>query len=267
MLIKREGLPDLSEIVICTVKSISNAIVFVNLDEYENKQGLIHISEISPGRIRNIRDYVKEGKKIVCKILTVNKEKNQIDLSLRRVNESARREKVDELKHEKIAESIIDSSAKELKLKTIELYKIIWKKINKNYDYFYPLFEETVVEGESKLEKLKIDENQIKVLCKYIKQRIKPPVIEIDGKYNIFSYRPNGAECIKEIFKKAIKKVKDDEVVFKYIGSGIYSFKVKAKTYQDGENIIKKFHPLFENEFNDDPMTTYSFDRQKKSNK
>ncbi|MBT6505197.1 S1 RNA-binding domain-containing protein, partial [Candidatus Woesearchaeota archaeon] len=131
MLIKREGLPDLSEIVICTVKSISNAIVFVNLDEYENKQGLIHISEISPGRIRNIRDYVKEGKKIVCKILTVNKEKNQIDLSLRRVNESARREKVDELKHEKIAESIIDSSAKELKLKTIELYKIIWKKINK----------------------------------------------------------------------------------------------------------------------------------------
>ena len=52
-----------------TVTKIEYHSVFVELDEY-GKTALIHISEISPGRIRNIRDFVKvEDKKIVCKVL------------------------------------------------------------------------------------------------------------------------------------------------------------------------------------------------------
>ncbi len=53
------GFPKESEIVICTVTNIQYNSVFVKLDEYKNLQGMIHISEISPGRIRNLRDFVK----------------------------------------------------------------------------------------------------------------------------------------------------------------------------------------------------------------
>jgi len=66
MFYKKQGFPEVDDIIICTIKKILPNCVFVILDEYENKEGLIHISEISPGRIRNIRDFVKEGKKIVC---------------------------------------------------------------------------------------------------------------------------------------------------------------------------------------------------------
>ena len=68
MFYKKQGIPEENEIVICTVKKILPHGVFVSIDEYKDKEGLIHISEISPGRVRNIRDFVEEGKKIVCKI-------------------------------------------------------------------------------------------------------------------------------------------------------------------------------------------------------
>ncbi len=97
---KKQGFPEENEIVLCTVKKILPHGIFVSLDEYKSQEGLIHISEISPGRVRNIRDFVKEGKRIVCKILRVNKEKNHIDLSLRRVNQAQRINKNTEHKQE-----------------------------------------------------------------------------------------------------------------------------------------------------------------------
>ena len=50
MLYRREGFPDEGEIVLCTVTKINPNSVFVNVDDYD-KGGMVHISEISPGRI------------------------------------------------------------------------------------------------------------------------------------------------------------------------------------------------------------------------
>ena len=74
MFYKKKGFPQVNDVLMCTVKKVLGHSVFVTLEEYD-REGMIHISEISPGRIRNIRDYVVEGKKIVCKILRVNKDR------------------------------------------------------------------------------------------------------------------------------------------------------------------------------------------------
>ena len=107
MLLKKQGFPEESELDLCTVTSVQYHSVFVDIDEY-GKSGLIHISEVSPGRIRNIRDFVREGKKVVCKVLRINEEKGYIDLSLRRVNESEKRRKINEIKKEQTAEKVIE---------------------------------------------------------------------------------------------------------------------------------------------------------------
>src|SRR3989344_5517774 len=111
----KKDLPDESEVVICTVKTILKDTIFISLDEYGNKEGLIHISEIAPGRIRNIRDYVKEGKKIVCLVLRVNKEKGHVDLSLRRASKSLRAAKNESVKKEKKDKKIAAEIAKIVK--------------------------------------------------------------------------------------------------------------------------------------------------------
>src|SRR3990172_6820659 len=120
MLFKREGYPEEGEIVLCTVAKIHSHAVFVDMDEY-GKGGMIHISEISPGRIRNIRDFVVEGKKIVCKVLRINLERGHIDLSLRRVTENQKKNKVNELKREQLAEKIVEYAAKQKNIKLEEL--------------------------------------------------------------------------------------------------------------------------------------------------
>ena len=128
MLFKKQGFPEEGELILCTVTSVQFHSVFVELDEY-GKSGLIHISEVSPGRIRNIRDFVKEGKKVVCKVLRINEEKGYIDLSLRRVNESEKRRKIDDIKKEQNAEKIVEIAAGKIGIKTEQLYKELSEKI------------------------------------------------------------------------------------------------------------------------------------------
>src|SRR3990167_8225509 len=121
MLLKKEGFPEEDELVLCTVTKIFHNGVFVDLDEYA-KGGMIHISEVSPGRIRNIRDFVVEGKKVVCKVLRVDGEKGHIDLSLRRVNEGQKKIKINEIKMEQRAEKIIEFAAKKLSIDFKKFY-------------------------------------------------------------------------------------------------------------------------------------------------
>ena len=92
MFYKREGILEQDEIVLCKVTKIYPNSVFVQLLEY-NDSGMVHISEVSPGRIRNLRDYVSIGRQIVCKVLRIDRERGHIDLSLRRVNSNQRKEK------------------------------------------------------------------------------------------------------------------------------------------------------------------------------
>ncbi|MBI2653779.1 translation initiation factor IF-2 subunit alpha [Candidatus Woesearchaeota archaeon] len=234
MLFKKQGFPEEGELVLCTVTSVQFHSVFVDLDEY-GKGGLIHISEVSPGRIRNIRDFVKEGKKVVCKILRINKEKGYIDLSLRRVNESEKRRKIDEIKKEQNAEKIVEIAAGKIGLKTEQLYNEILEKI-KNYGFLHEFFEEAS-KDESVLEKSGIDKKHLKIIDDTIKQRIKPTEVEITGKLKIMIFAPNGIDIIKESLKKAEHAAKG-RISISYLGSGTYRFMVKASDYKEAEKII-----------------------------
>lgn len=64
MVRKREPLPDENELVICTISRVFSHGAFAKLDEYNGREGFIHISEIASTWIKNIRDFVKEGQKL-----------------------------------------------------------------------------------------------------------------------------------------------------------------------------------------------------------
>ena len=236
MLFKKHGFPEEGDLILCTVTSVQYHSVFVDIDEYD-RGGMIHISEVSPGRIRNIRDFVKEGKKVVCKVLRINKEKGYIDLSLRRVNESEKRRKIDDVKKEQNAEKIIEIAAEKLGIKKEQLYREVLEKVSKDYASLHAFFE-GVSKDEIKLESLQIDKNHVKILDETIRQRIKPGEVEIDGKLKITTYAPNGIDMIKESLKKGIEAV-GGKISIIYLGSGTYRFSVKAPDYKDAEKIMK----------------------------
>ena len=236
MLFKKQGFPEEGDLILCTVTSVQFHSVFVDIDEY-GKGGMIHISEVSPGRIRNIRDFVKEGKKIVCKVLRINQEKGYIDLSLRRVNESEKRRKIDGIKKEQNAEKIVEIVAGKIGMKTEQLYTEVSKKISNEYPSLHKFFED-LIKDDKLIDGIGIDKKYSKILQDIVNQRIKPSEVEIKGKLKVTIFAPNGVDVIKESLKKAEDAAKN-KVNINYLGSGLYRFMVKAPDYKEAEKIMK----------------------------
>ncbi len=235
MLLVKKGFPEEGELLMCTVTNIQYHSVFVNIDEY-SKTGLIHISEIAPGRIRNIRAYVEEGKKVICKVLKIDKEKGHIDLSLRRVNEGQKRAKVNEVKQEQKVEKIIEMTSKSLKKELAPLFEEISGKILKKYDSLYKCFED-VAADKVMLKDLGIDEKVTKILTDGIKARIKETGVVISGHLFLSSLAPNGIELIKESLKKL--QSTSENVSLSYLGSGKYNVTVAASDYKEAEKVLE----------------------------
>lgn len=234
MLYKKEGFPEDSEIVLCTVLEVQHNTIFVLLDEYSRK-GVIHISEISPGRIRNIRDFVVEGKKVICKVLRINQERGHIDLSLRRVTETQKREKNNIIKQEQKAEKILELVCKESKCDLKEIYNRIKLAAFQRYHTLFSCFED-IVAGNFSVSELKLDSKMSKALEELIRTRIKPPEVEIKGILKTESYEPDGVEVIKE----AIRKGRQDNITISYAGAGRFNMSIKAEDYKTAENMLKK---------------------------
>ena len=76
-----------NDLVVCKVINIVGTTVFVETEDGIN--GSIVVSEIAPGRIRNLRAYVVPNKLIVCKVLSVGD--RHLFLSLRRVKDKEKR--------------------------------------------------------------------------------------------------------------------------------------------------------------------------------
>ncbi len=235
MLSKKTGFPEEDELVLCTVSTVQYHSVFVKLDEYD-RVGLVHISEVAPGRIRNIRDYVKEGKKIVCKVLRVNKEKGHIDLSLRRVNEAQKKQKLNSVKQEQLAEKIIEYAAKSIKESVESVYKKTAEPLLKKFGSLYLAFE-SVSRGELDLEQF-FDKKFAKELKEQIAQRIKPAEVEVEGEMKIQVYDPEGVSIVKEALKKAESAKGSPEVIYK--GAGSYRIRIVADEYKKAEKILKE---------------------------
>ncbi|MBW2967067.1 S1 RNA-binding domain-containing protein [Candidatus Woesearchaeota archaeon] len=260
---QKKDIPEERDLVLCTVTKIYPHCVFVNIDDYEGKQGMIHISEISPGRIRNIHDYVRMGKKVICKVLKVNIERGHIDLSLRRVSEGQKREKAELIKKDQKASKIVEFVAGKLKMDKEKLMQELVSKTQAEYATLHDFFEEYIYD-ESVLKKLKLQPKVYEQLSEVIKQRVKKPEVEIEGKISLKSYAADGVNVVKKILVDAQKI--DEAVDIFYKGGGAYSVSVKHNNYKDAENILKKLTDFVEGAAKEADCT-YEFERLEKKKK
>ena len=235
----KQGFPEEGEIVLCSVVKVQGHAVFCDLDEYR-KQGMIHISEIAPGRIRNIRDYVREGKKIVCKVLKVRKDRGHIDLSLRRVNDNQRRLKLEEIKQEQVAEKIIETVAKKLNKEFADFYKEIAPPLLNEYGMLHYAFND-VVQNDASLVEVGINKKDAVELEKEIRSRIQPPEVKIKGTLSLTSYAPDGVEIVKEGLAALLECGTEEVAVdITYAGAGKYLLQVTAPDYKQAEAVLKE---------------------------
>ena len=211
---------EVGDFVLCTVDRIVGTVVFVKIDN--NGEGSIITSEIAPGRIRNLREYVVPKKRIVCKILRISPNGN-VDLSLRRVTQKEKKEVLEQDKQEKSYISILKSIFSE---KTEEIIREISKTDNL-FDFL-----QNAKENPKKLEKIAGKEKTQKILDIIKIQKQKKAII----KKEIFltTTKPNGLSLIKEILGNL------NGVEVKYISAGKYSLKTEANEPKTADNRLKE---------------------------
>lgn len=74
------------EVVSGKIAGIQSYGAFVALDN--STQGLVHISEITHGFVKDIHDFLEVDQEVKVKILDIDEEKNKISLSIRATEEA-----------------------------------------------------------------------------------------------------------------------------------------------------------------------------------
>ena len=205
---------EVGKIVFCTVKKIVGTTVFVSIDGY-NKEGTIMTSEIAPGRIRNLRDYVVPNKKIVCKILRMD-DKGHIDLSLRRVSIKEQKEVKEMYKKEK---SLVATLKTILKNAEEIIEKI--KEKESLVDFF-----EDVEEKPEKLDSL-MSKQESEKLIKILSEK-KEREVFVKKKFLLSCRQEDGIKRIKSILPKEAT----------YLAGGTFSVEVKDTNYKDANHKV-----------------------------
>jgi translation initiation factor 2 subunit 1 len=210
------------DIVLCTVDRIISTIVFVKIHGTKpEKEGSITFSEVSPGKIRNIREYVVPKKRIVCKVLRVSSN-GHIDLSLRRITKKEEKETKEEFEKERSYKNIFK------KILGKEAEKII-EDVEKEQRFSDFILE--IKKDSQKFKKLIEKEKAKKILTILNSQKQKKFILKKE--FTVSTTLPNGIILIKKI----LSSVKDVEIT--YLSAGKYSIKAEDSNIKQADNKIK----------------------------
>jgi len=228
-------MPEQGEIVLASVTKVMDHGAYVTLDEYDEIQGFLHISEIAPGWIRSVSRFVKDGEKKVLLVKKVNAKRGDIDLSLKQVSKDQKKQKLKEVKKYEKGKTLLQNVQDKTKLTDNEIEKledVIYSKFDSVYDAFIEIGRNGI--GSVKELKLaKKTTNVIEEIC----SKIKLPSVEIRGIMEITNTKSNGIEIIKKVLLDVLKK--DSKMDITYLGAPKYRISLTSENFKVAEKILK----------------------------
>ena len=230
-----QEMPEQGEIVLATVTKVMDHGAYVTLDEYDEIQGFLHISEIAPGWIRSVSRFVKDGEKKVLLVKKVNVKRGDIDLSLKQVTKDQKKQKLKEVKKYEKGKTLLQNVQDKTKLTDEEIEKIE-DKIYTKFDSVYDAFMEIARNGIDVIKELKLAKKTttaIEEIC----SKIKLPSVEIRGIMEITNNKSDGVEIIKKTLLDVIKK--DPTMDITYLGAPKYRISITSEDFKSAEKSLK----------------------------
>lgn len=231
---KYSGWPEPGELVVCKVENVEDFGAFCDLVEYEDKEGLIHVSEVASGWVKYIRDHVREDQTVVCKVLDIDQESQQIDLSLKDVNDHQEQEKIQEWKNEQKADKWLSMAVEE-----DEEFTRVAEKLITKYGTMYDALEEAAIHGSDVLEEVGVDKELAEKITEVARENINVPYVTVTGFVDIESSSSDGVDDVQ----KALKQVETDgdiELEVEYVSAPEYRITAKAHDYKTAEKAVRE---------------------------
>lgn len=166
-------IPYLKDLVIAEVVKITNFGAYCKLIEYNNADAFLPIKEVSSGWIKNIHVFIHNNQKIVCRVIYFDKERNTIDISIKKVTPKESKEKIKEYNLERRLENLfiqaINKSQEQSK--KAELINTCFSEFNSFINLIYNATNNTK-EFKSSLLPKKLKDNLIKIIDANKKEKI-----------------------------------------------------------------------------------------------
>jgi len=232
--------PELNELVVATVRKVMPVGAICALDEYGNAEAFVHVSEVTSGWVRNIREHLKEGQKIVAKIVFMDRVKNQVDLSIKRVSEGERKRKLQDFQAEKKALKLLEISAKKIGKTMNQAWQETGNALLQEYGSLFPAFE-ALSRGEEL--KPKLSKQWVSALKEVAAQEIKPKSVSVRALLTVKSFAPDGLPKIKTVLDAVsanAAKSRGVQTKVLYVSAPNYYLDVTASDYKTAEKALQK---------------------------
>jgi translation initiation factor 2 subunit 1 len=234
----RAEFPEEGELVVGTVKSIRNFGAFVTLDEYNDREAFIHLSEVATGWVKYIRDHIREGQKIVARVLRLDPAKNQIDLSLKRINDHQRHEKIQGWKNEQKAVRLLSLIAAQLKIEPDATHSLFAETLIERYGSLFEAFEIASADPK-RFQKEGGKAPWVAAFLSIAQENLQPPHVTIKGILEVSDSSPEGLEHVRAALAEA-EAVDPEFVSVHYVGAPRYAVQVDGSQYKHAEETLKK---------------------------
>ena len=222
--------PKTNEVVLAEVLNINPNSVYVKLEEY-SLNGMVHVSELSTSWVKDIRKFAKKGQKLVLKVLPSRGDSKIVNLSLKRVKPSQRRDKLDSVKNEKKATKLLDFVLSDLKIEDNGDAKTkMSKMLQEYYENLHSAFSTISADGIDNDLKKDLGKEWSDAIEKIAKEKIKPKKLVIKGTLTLSISNKDGLAQIK----KALD-INNQNIKIRYVSAPKYMLEIEGKNYADME--------------------------------
>ncbi|MGC8671861.1 MAG: S1 RNA-binding domain-containing protein [Candidatus Micrarchaeia archaeon] len=231
-LILSKQLPEIGETVLIRINKVMPFGAYCSLVEY-NIDAYLPINEVNAGWIKNIHEFIKEGQSDVAKVIFVDKEKQAVDISLKRVSTKEKKDKLNEYSLEKRAEQLFNQAVSAAGVQDAELAQIKQKAATK-FSTYSELLEAAYDNKPQVKEVLGVALSS--ALHEIAQKNIKPKVFKVSYKLEL-----SGKNRVGNILKikQALGEVEKIGVNVIYEGAPHYLLRAEGGSYPEAEAKIK----------------------------
>lgn len=230
--------PEEGELVVATITNVKQNGAYADLDEFEGIEGFIFIGEIASGWVKNIRGFVREGQRVICKVMRTRRDGTSLELSLKSVSEERRRDRLQEWKNEQRAQQLLKVLGEKVGWTEDDITEQS-TELAEAFGGVYAAFEEAAMQ-EGALENAGFEGDWLAPFVELAVENIIPPFVEVRGTLNLSINATDGISVIRTALEAAESLSNEDEeidVKCFYDGAPAYRIELRAPDFKIAETV------------------------------
>ena len=238
MVIEDGATPEEGELVVSTIKTVKQNGAYVDLDEYVGIEGFIFIGEIASGWVKNIRGFVREGQRVICKVMRTRRDGTSLELSLKSVSEERRRDRLQEWKNEQRAQQLLKVLGEKIGWSEDQVAEQA-SELTDAFGSLYTAFEEAAMQ-EGALENAGFEGDWLTSFSEIAVENIIPPFVEVRGTLTLSINVNDGVSVIRSALEAAESLSNEEQeidVKCFYDGAPSYRIELKAPDFKVAETM------------------------------